>query len=455
MDLFPHQQKGVDFLSASEGTKGLFYGMGTGKTLTSIYAARSVGVDRMVVIGPPISLPMWAATCEEHMKDLPGDAAVQLLATGATKIKAGMTVLVVSYAIAAKRATELRNWLGEGVAPVLICDESHALKSVTAKRTKAILGRGGLASGAGYVWMLTGTPITRWNDDMYPFLCRADLSGMKEICGGVSPEKFQLRYTVRQKRKFAGARFATDTVVGNRNTNELADWVYGKGLAIRVDLEEVFRDMPPITHNRYAIAVDADAQLKAELKAMDKMSLGEIEERLQSSDPEVSLSRVRRMLGVGKVKAAAAEIVERIESGVSVLVGAWHTEVIDELAAALRAKKLRVGVIDGRTSGARKQQVQDDWNAGKLDAVIGQLASMAVSLNLQQGGHHIVVVEEDWSPEIMRQFYARLWRYGQEKHVHVDTLVTTTKLDQAVARISAAKSRGIEKMNEIGNHANS
>ena len=53
----------------------------------------------------------------------------------------------------------------------------------------------------------------------------------------------------------------------------------------------------------------------------------------------------------------------------------------------------------------------------------------------------------------MDQFYARLWRYGQEKHVHVDTLAANTKLADAIHRISVTKEREHERFNAIGREA--
>jgi SNF2 family DNA or RNA helicase len=138
------------------------------------------------------------------------------------------------------------------------------------------------------------------------------------------------------------------------------------------------------------------------------------------------------------VLSAAAEIRERIAIGQGpILVGAWHRAVIDALADEL--SDLRVGVLDGRTSAAEKGRLQDSFNARELDVLIGQIAAMGVSLNLQHGGNRIVVVEEDWSPAVMDQFYARLHRIGQTEHVHIDILDSADKLSQAVRRISSAK----------------
>ena len=440
--LYPHQIQGSAFL-ASKGFAGLFAGMGTGKTLTSLDAVRAVWEDeamlRVLIIAPPIALPMWQREAANYLKLY--DNRIQILKTG--KISKEAQILVTSYQRAVNRRPELSEWLNGGI---LICDESHALKSVKAKRTKAVLGNGGLASHASHTWLLTGTPITRWNDDMYPFLCRADLSGMKDKLGGVAKERFDMRFTVRKKKQWAGARWPVMLTVGNRHTDELAEWVYGEGHALRFDLDEVFKSMPPLTVNRYTIGIDADAELKSMLKDLEKATIAEIQQKMQNKEP--ALATVRRRLGAAKVRDAVVEIKERIESGQKVLVGAWHNEVIDALFEGLKGHAR--GVIDGRTSDKDRETCVSEWNAGNVDVLIGQIAAMGVSLNLQQGGHQIIVVEEDWSPSIMDQFYARLWRFGQEKHVHVDILESESKLDKALASISSAKQRQHNLFNKIG-----
>jgi len=50
----------------------------------------------------------------------------------------------------------------------------------------------------------------------------------------------------------------------------------------------------------------------------------------------------------------------------------------------------------------------------------------------------------------MDQFYARLWRFGQEQHVHVDILQSDSKLDKALGAISTTKARQHLKFNTIG-----
>ncbi len=157
--LLPHQIEDAAFLAARRFA-GNFSGMGSGKTLTALEAVKlvhSFGVDDItIIVGPPISLSMWK---EEYEGWIGGRA--QILRAGKTPLDLDVTAYIMSYQIATKRRDELKA-LG---ARVLICDESHALKSTSAKRTKAIIGRGGLCESVGHTWLLTGTPrLTLWDE---------------------------------------------------------------------------------------------------------------------------------------------------------------------------------------------------------------------------------------------------------------------------------------------------
>lgn len=436
--LLPHQIEDAKFL-ASRSFAGCFSGMGSGKTLTALEAVRiaaknDIGVSaRTIIVGPPISLHMWKAEFEEFF---PG-ATAQLVKTGKTKIDTKANAWIMSWAIARTRVEEFK---AKG-ALVLIMDEAHAVKNPTAKTTKAMIGRGGLCESVKHTWLLTGTPITRWNDDLFTFLCRADMAGLKERCGGNSLDKFRLRFCVTQSRKFSPfQKQPTIMTVGNRNTDELNKWLFEGGLAVRRELKDVWAAMPPLTTNSLIVKMAMTPELRDALKAMADKTQRQIEEGI--SRGEEHIATLRRMIGLSKVPAAADEIADRIDSGAGgILVGAWHTEVIDQLVSELRDRGVKVMPLDGRTSADKKQGIQDHFNGGTLDVIVGQIAAMGVSLNLQHGGNRIIVVEEDWSPAVMDQFFARLHRIGQTEHVHVDILRGDNKLEEAVARISATKRR--------------
>jgi len=429
IELMPHQVEDAQFL-AVRPFAGCFNGMGTGKTLTSLEAAKLVDPARVLIIAPPIALPMWADVASDWL-----ECPAAIVAKGKGDLPPE-PILVMSYEIATKRKDQLQSWANSaGGTTVLICDESHALKSTKAKRTKAILGRGGMYDAFDHVWLLTGTPVTRWNDDLIPFMVHAAPDELKKICGGLGVDRFNMQFCIVQSKKFTGMRFPKKVTVGSKNEKVLGE-ILSK-VATRRTLDDVWEAMPALTHTRYCVELSNRSEMRDMLKALDKMSPAEIEKAMKSDDE--ALATVRRMIGMGMVKEAAGFISERIESGLPVIAGAWHTDVIDGLFEEL--KGFRTAIIDGRTSGARKEAITEAWNSGELDCIVGQIGAMGVSLNLQKGGNNIVVVEEDWSPAIMDQFYARLHRMGQEKPVHVDTLFADTKLNKAVASIAARKRR--------------
>jgi hypothetical protein len=426
MELLPHQIEDAAFL-ASRRIAGCFNGMGTGKTLTALEALVIADVLRAVIVGPPISLRMWAAEAADHIECTP-----QILAKGTTEIDPNADILICSYEIATKRQHELMGWAA-GHRSALICDESHALKSTKAKRTEAILGEGGMCEVFQHSWFLTGSPMTRWADDLIPFLFRAAPQELTRKIGALNIDRYNLRYCLVQERKFPGAYRPVKTTVGSRNLDELGA-ILAK-CATRRTLDDVWESMPPITHTRLAVDVSGIGAINREL---NKLTMAALEQAIAENAGH--LATLRREIGLLMVPAAVDFIWQRAdaEQG-AILVGAWHREVIDAMVEEMRGKELRVAQLDGRTPSAQKTELQRQFNEGELDVLVGQIGAMGVSLNLQKGGNAIVVVEEDWSPSVMDQFYARLHRMGQGKPVHVDTLYVDNRLSKAVHRISQAK----------------
>lgn len=443
MKLFDYQVEDAQFL-ATRKFAGLFSGMGTGKTRIALEACVMVEAKKILIIGPPISLPMWQVEIKDH---LGVDALI--LKTGKTPIN-NADVLICSYTIATTRQDELA---GMGF-DVCVLDESHAVKTPTAKRTRAIIGYGtgrygSIADRSKQVFLLTGTPSVRWADDLYTFLARACPERLREKIGGLSLDKFQLRYCITQQRQFGKGRFKkkVKVTVGNRNAEELRDMMFSTAKAVEVspstrrELAEVWAAMPELTISRTEIGLDMSADLRKALKSVEGMTMAQIQEGLAAKEP--ALASIRRELGVAKVKASISELTARIQEGNGpILVGVWHRDVIDGLRAGLLANGIKVGVIDGRSTSNQKKGTEWDWNNGKLDILLGQIAACGVSLNLQRGGRKIVEIEQDWSPAITAQFRARLHRIGQINSVNCEVWSSDTKLDKAINQISHRKAKG-------------
>ena len=433
MQLFDYQVEDAKWMS-TKTFAGNFSGMGTGKTRAALEASRLAKAEKLIIVGPPISLAMWLREAEDHL----GLKGV-ILRSGKTKIDDAQ-IIICSYTIATTRAQELRDLS----ADVLILDESHAIKTPTAKRTQALIGEGGIWSTVKHTYCLTGTPAVRWADDLYTFMARANPAALKAAIGGLSLDKFRLRYNVTQLKQFGKGRFTkkVQVTVGNRNEAELHDMLYNSGMATRRELAEVWAEMPDMTVSHTEVPLDMSTELRAMLKNIDKMSMSQIQEDLASKEP--ALATVRRELGMAKCKAAVSELTARIQEGNGpILVAVWHRDVTQALYDGLKRNGILVAVIDGRTTSHEKESIEARWNAGgSIDILLGQIAACGTSLNLQAGGHKIVEVEQDWSPALTDQYRARLLRIGQQRTVSVETWGSDTKLDKAIRSISARKAAG-------------
>jgi SWI/SNF-related matrix-associated actin-dependent regulator 1 of chromatin subfamily A len=445
MKLFDYQVEDAGFLAGRE-VAGLFSGMGSGKTLVALEACKIKNANKIIIVGPPISLSMWATVAAEHL----GREDIVILRSGKTAV-ANAGIIICSYTIATTRRAELVSLR----ADVLIMDESHAIKTPGAKRTQALIGYDevltSICDSVTSTYFLSGTPSVRWSDDLYTYLVRACPDVLREKIGGLSLDKFRLRYCVTQLKQFGKGHYRKKVMVtvGNRNLQELNDMLFHDDghSAIRRELAEVWAAMPDLTVTQSEISLDLTKELRASLKQVEGMSISQIQADLSAKEPE--LATIRRQLGEAKVKASVSELTARIlEGNGPILVGCWHRNVIDGLTEGLTSAGIRVQVLDGRTSSASKQIIQDLWNLGRYDILIAQTAAAGISLNLQDGGHQIVEIEQDWSPAIQDQFRARLLRIGQRSHVRVDVWSSDTKLDKAIRQISGRKAAGHKRLME-------
>ena len=196
--------------------------------------------------------------------------------------------------------------------------------------------------------------------------------------------------------------------------------------------------MPDITFTRYPVPLSRSDDLTEILDGLTKMTARQVDEAVRRND--ASISRARRLIGEAKVGAVAKEILERAEAGHSgILVGAWHHGVINGLSRLLADKRLSVATLTGSTRSDARREIQASFNQGTLDVLIAQISAAGVAIDLQHGGNNILVIEEDWSPDVMDQFYARMYRMGQTQHVHVDTYYADNELEAAIHRIADKK----------------
>lgn len=120
-------------------------------------------------------------------------------------------------------------------------------------------------------------------------------------------------------------------------------------------------------------------------------------------------------------------------------------ESCDIFAARLRSKYgLTVGVYYGDVSSAGRTRLEDDFQAGEIDVMVGTIGAMREGITLTRS-HLMAFATRDWTPEINDQCEAREDRIGQMRPVMVyipqatntvatDRVAPTNELKEGIVR---------------------
>jgi SNF2 family DNA or RNA helicase len=106
-----------------------------------------------------------------------------------------------------------------------------------------------------------------------------------------------------------------------------------------------------------------------------------------------------------------------------VMVAYWYKSSL----ARLRAAFPKAVAMD------KEGKAEADWNKGKIKMLLVHPRSVAHGLNLQFGGHHLVLFDIFWPLELFTQLIDRLDRPGQLRTVMVHLLAATNTMDGVVA----------------------
>jgi SNF2 family DNA or RNA helicase len=106
-----------------------------------------------------------------------------------------------------------------------------------------------------------------------------------------------------------------------------------------------------------------------------------------------------------------------------ILVAYWFRESLARLQAAFPD----AAVMD------REGKVEASWNRREHKILLAHPQSVGHGLNLQQGGHHVVIYDLFWSAELVNQLIGRLDRPGQTKTVYAHMLCSKGTIDELVA----------------------
>ena len=249
-ELLPHQVEGVKFMLRCGGRALLADAMGLGKSLQAIAAASAYRDEWPLLVVCPAGLrgnwkaeftrwlpPAWLAPTasgnpfapptkgsgKRKRKDDAG-AAMRLVETASDLEQSFAPITLVSYDLIAKAGgSDQLDRVG-----VVICDESHALKSRDTGRTKALTP---ILAAAQRAMLLSGTPALSRPAELFPQIhaLRPELFP--------SWDRYVERYCGGQVDQWGGA-------AGSSNEAELRQRLLST-LMIKREKDLILRSLPP------------------------------------------------------------------------------------------------------------------------------------------------------------------------------------------------------------------
>lgn len=431
---YPHQRAGITWITEHPAC-ALLWGMGTGKTVTTLTAIDALLYDRMedgpvLVIAPKrVAENTWSKETAkwEHLQHL---RVVKVMGTAKQRQEALLTKADI-YVINRENVV----WLVEAVGahwpfPIVVIDELSSFKSAQAKRWKALRKvRGRIRRIIG----LTGTPRPNGLEDLYPEIYLLDQGARL----GRTLSAFRARYLLPEKMN---GHIVYSYRPRDGAEAEVYDRLSDICMSIRKDdvlqlpgqiYEDIVLPAPPALLKQYKQferdkvleCLDADGEIVAGTQAALTNKL------LQFANGAI-YDQDGQAHHLHDVKLDALEELVEEAGGDPVLV---------LYAYKHDAERIRERIV------CRALDTPDDidaWNRGEIPVALAHPASIGHGLNLQEGGHIIIWYGLTWSLELYQQANERLNRPGQKSVCRIYHLILQGTHDERVLKALNSKDKG-------------
>jgi SWI/SNF-related matrix-associated actin-dependent regulator 1 of chromatin subfamily A len=470
LDLYPFQKVAVAFAEASKGRCLIGDEMGIGKTISAIgYAAINPKARPALVVCPSNVKFNWK---KELNKWLPNETVH--VVTPSSDIKAADVKNIAKEKGAkesdlktrktAEKFLESRGIFADKYIPdvdfiiinydmmmkynkslhskmlkLVILDESHYIKNVGSKknpvqRTTATLT---IAHASPKVIALSGTAISSRPKEFFNTLNLMRPSQFNSFWD------FAQRYCDPYNDGF-GWNFN-----GASNIKELNERT--RDLCIRRLKSEVLPELPPKTRTFFPIELDKAVRSPYDFaqeewdRQIDSYYLNG--QPLPKGIMLTMINDLRQICGHIKVNYAADWIEQyREQTGKPIVVFAHHREVVERLA-----KKVNGKIISGATDSKTRQELVDDFQAGKIGVLVCNTIAAKEGITLTKADT-VLFIEREWTPTDEEQAEDRVYRIGQEsQHVHAVYLSCVGTIDEHFDRVVEQKRQVVKAVLDGGN----
>lgn len=450
MEFKKHQVEALDYLSKRDSA-GLFDEMGLGKTVVMLEHLKRMNREGkapwpVFIVCPLSVVQVWAKEIDKFNYNFKVSILVGSYRERLKALEVEADVYIINY-------EGLRvigpNKLLEKNFTTVILDESHRIKNRTSIQSKIALA---LSRVAKYRFVLTGTPITKSPEDMWPQINFID----PEILGNFW--SFRGRYIEFQNRIVRSANGSREIKIPYKykNLKELEQKISEH--SIRRTKKECLTLPEKIYKTIYCPFTKTQEKHYYNLKNSLAISL---EEKTFNFNTASSLVQKLRQVCQGFIYTKDEkdeQTVNRISSGKldilkdllkdledeKVILFAWFQADIDILYDTLKSK-YNVILFDG-SSAERTAMIEQFQNDDKPAIFLAQTKKAESGITLTKA-NHVIYFGNTPSYEIRKQSEDRAHRIGKKKHVIYYDFVVPNSVDEIVLENLQRKEDLADKVN--------
>lgn len=435
-ELRPYQEEGcawIEFLYNHRFGACLADDMGLGKTVQTIaflarYFEQNPNLDKasVLIVLPPSLVFNWQ---EEFIRFAPSLKVVECLSKGAWhNALADSQIILTTY-------DRVRLDLGamEGNRfEIVVFDEAHNLKNVSAARTKAAAH-----INRRFTLCLTGTPVENNASEFYSVMSAA----VPGIFGTLKAFKEYFRE-------------APDRILG-RSRPFILRRTKDKMLKDlpKKEERELFLEMSPMQKEIYTRTV---AEVKAEVaEAYD--------DRPEQQAGIVALAAILRLRQVcvspellgkhlpdhaPKFSYMADQLEELQAEGHGALVFSQFIGGLDQMEVVAKERGIKYLRMDGKTPVSKRKEIVQLYQSGKGPAFFFiSLKTGGVGLNLTRA-NYVYHLDPWWNPAVENQASDRAHRIGQTRAVFVQRLIMQHSIEARMLELKARKAELFKQLVE-------
>lgn len=359
--------------------------MGCGKTHEAVRVGMALPMQKLIICPPSLRLN-W----QREIQMVDSDAEIEIIYNNTKKLSL-KEWNIIGYSSVEK----FYNELNKARIQCIFVDEAHYCQAVTnggkpaSKRAAAVLR---LTATAGWVYPITGTPITNRNKNIYNILQMINHPLTKKEHAFFD---FGVHYCNGKRNRF-GWDFD-----GNSNSEELHFLI--KDYMIRHLKSEV---LPDLKKQRQSIP------LKVNLNGYNKALAEYYESKNKDEDSKAILSllmKARMSLSKEKVKDSIDLANSIIQSGEQVIIATCFTGVVEETEKAFKDNIVKI--VGGMTD-EKKQKAVDRFQNKEVQVMVLNIDAGGVGITLT-ASHNLIVNDLPWTTGQLTQVEDRICRTGQ------------------------------------------